>query len=159
MAPTATDPRAETLARLASIDVTLKAILLVLSEGRNGQPSTSAVPERLLEGPHGDPIVKAKDPRDWAGISQQGKRFSECPPDYLDLVAERCDYFLTRSEAELAEANTAHDRDAADAAKKSIKYTRLDAQRARGWAARLRSGWTPPVSAPRVHDAEGEPQW
>jgi hypothetical protein len=51
---------------------------------------------------------------------------SECPPAYLDLVASRLDYFAAKEE---------------DA--KKARYNRLDASRARGWAARLRNGWKP----------------
>jgi hypothetical protein len=136
----ATDPRVETLAKLASIDATLKAILLVLSEKRNDTPA-ERVPEALLAGPYGDPEVKAKDPRDWSGPSMKGRKFSECPPDYLDLLADRYDYFAG-NETDPTKAG----------------YNRKDAQRARGWAARLRAGWTPPTPS-RVNEAEGEPQW
>lgn len=150
----ATDPRVETLARLASIDVTLKAILLVLSEGRNGQASAPAVPDRLLEGQYGDPVVKAKDPRDWAGIGQQGKHFSECPPDYLDLVADRCEHFVRKNTEAL---NDVQDGEEEAKLRKDIKYGTLDAQRARGWAARLRGGWVAPTRT--VDETQGEPRW
>lgn len=135
----ATDPREAVLAKLTSIDVTLKAILLVLSEKRNDAP---AMPDALLAGPYGDPEVKAKDPRDWSGDSMKGRRFSECPPEYLDLLAKRYDYFASTEE---------------DA--KKAGYNRKDGQRARGWAQRLRSGWTPPAGAARVNESDGEPQW
>jgi hypothetical protein len=80
-----------------------------------------------LDGPYGDPIIKAKDPKDWTGPPQAGKHFSECPPAYLDLIADRYTYFAGRE---------------TDATKAG--YNRLDAARARGWAARLRAGWTAP---------------
>ena len=115
------DPRVETLKHLASIDATLKAILLVLSESRNDAPKAN---DRVCDGPHGDPIIKAKDPRDWTGEPMTGRRFSECPPEYLDLLAERYDYFAGREEDE-----------------KKARYNRLDAERARGWAARIRGGY------------------
>jgi hypothetical protein len=139
--PRVVDPRVETLASLRSIDATLKAILLVLSEQRGAAPGQMA-PTVNLDGPHGDPVVKAKDPRDWAGDSQQGRKFSECPAEYLDLVADRLDYFAEREE---------------DA--KKAGYNRLDAARARGWAARKRAGWTPPVTPGRVDENAGEPRW
>lgn len=81
-----------------------------------------------LDSTYGDPIVKAKDPRDWAGDAMNGKHFSECPAEYLDLLADRYDYFAERE----------------DDAKKA-KYNRLDAARARGWAARIRDGYKAPV--------------
>jgi hypothetical protein len=76
-----------------------------------------------LDGPHGDPEVKAKDPRDWTGAPMKGRKFSECPAEYLDMLADRFDYFAEREE---------------DA--KKAGYDRLDAARARGWAERVRNG-------------------
>ena len=138
----ATDPREVTLAKLTSIDATLKAILLVLSEKRNDAPSDQSIHDRVLDGPHGNPVIKAKDPRDWSGDSMNGRTFSECPPEYLDLLADRYDYFSTKPDQEPSK----------------VRYAQIDAQRARGWAARLRAGWTPPV-APRVNEADSEPTW
>lgn len=124
-----TDPRVETLALLRSIDASLKALLARMP----------APPERVdLDGPHGNPVVKAKDPRDWTGETMNGRTFSECPAEYLDLLAERYDYFASREE---------------DAKKQ--KYNLLDAQRARGWAARIRAGHV----APKRQPSEGEPSW
>lgn len=123
-----TDPRVETLRLLQSIDSTLKALLLVMSEGRNAP--AAEVNDAALNGPYGDPIVKAKDPRDWSGDQMTGRNFSQCPPAYLDLLADRFDYFAGKEPDE-----------------KKAGYNRLDAKRARGWAARLRSGWTAPEPA------------
>lgn len=78
-----------------------------------------------LDGKYGDPIIRAKDPRDWSGDPQTGKPMSECPPSYLDLVADRLDYFAEKENDE-----------------KKKRYNQLDAARARGWAKRLRAGWT-----------------
>lgn len=127
-----TDPRIETLKSLASMDATLKAILVVLSEKRGDEP---AAPTVNLDSDKGDPVVKAKDPRDWSGPTQQGNKFSECPAAYLDLVADRLDYFC---ESETDE--------------KKLKYNRLDASRARGWAARIRAGYKPPTRPSEAHD-------
>lgn len=123
MQQSATDPRIETLKLLTSIDRTLNAILVAL---RPVQPETVD-----LDGPHGDPIIKAKDPRDWAGDSMMGARFSQCPADYLDLVADRLEYFASKEE---------------DATK--ARYNRLDAARARGWAARHRTTGAPAPEFP-----------
>lgn len=76
-----------------------------------------------LDGPHGDPILKAKDPRDWSGQTQVGKRMSECPSEYLDLLATRYDYFAGK-----------------ETDSKKAGYNRLDAALARGWAVRVRAG-------------------
>lgn len=142
-----TDPRVEVLAELRkqtalqqSIDVTLKAILHVLGQGRaTGQPEAPRVD---LDNPHGNPKLRFL-PRDWSGSAEfKGLTFSECPPDLLDLVADSLDYFAGKQE---------------DATKK--KYDTLDAARARGWAARKRSGWTSTVAAPTVSEAGREPTW
>lgn len=140
-----TDPRVETIRLLTSIDITLKALLLVVSESRGQTSATRPSPPTVdLDGAHGDPVVKAKDPRDWTGPSMQGQRFSQCPPEYLDLLASRYDYFASKDGAE----------------PKDIKYATLDAARARGWAARLRAGWTAPKHAEAAEDfAAQEPSW
>jgi hypothetical protein len=61
----------ESLALLRSIDATLKALLelsrqRVTKAGGNGAGGKVAA-DRDLDGKYGDPVVKAKDPRDWNG--------------------------------------------------------------------------------------------
>jgi hypothetical protein len=109
----------EAIRLLRSIDSSLKSLLAM----QGGAHQTERVD---LDGPHGDPVIKAKDPRDWTGEPMKGRKFSECPPDYLDMVAERFDYFASKEEDP-----------------KKAKYNRLDAARARGWAQRLRGGFKP----------------
>lgn len=118
----AIDPRVESINLLRSIDATLKGILRALSASTGAAIASDAD----LDGPHGDPAIKAKDPRDWSGPPMTGRRFSECPPEYLDLLADRFDYFASKEE---------------DA--KKARYNQLDASRARGWAQRIRSGRVP----------------
>lgn len=132
----ATDPRVETLRLLQSIDASLKVLV-----SRQGGVTAPAAERVDLDGPHGNPTVKAKDPRDWTGEPMKGRNFSECPPDYLDMLAERFDYFAGQEQDP-----------------KKAKYNRLDAQRARGWAARIRSGaYTPqPVAAGGFEDGDSE---
>lgn len=139
MAPV--DPRLESLRLLTSIDATLRAMLLVLSE-RRPEPVGQSAPQVTLDGPHGDPINKSKPPRDWSGDDMTGRHFSECHPVFLDLLAERYDYFAGKEE---------------DATK--ANYNRLDAARARGWAARLRGGWTAPDRPAKVREEDTEPTW
>jgi hypothetical protein len=122
----ATDPRVETLNILRSIDNSLKALVAM----QGGARQTERVD---LDGPHGDPVVRAKDPRDWTGEPMKGRTFSQCPADYLDMIAERFEYFAGKETDE-----------------KKAKYCRLDAARARGWSQRIRGGFVPvpqPVSA------------
>ncbi len=87
--------------------------------------------DRDLDGQWGDPEIKAKDPRDWTGPSMKGRHYSECPPDYLDMVAERLDYFAEQADAE---------NKVTDKGKPVSQYNRSDAARARGWAKRIRDG-------------------
>ncbi len=130
--------------RLLDIDATLKE-LLALSKSKRA--ATPAAPSNIatdadLDGQYGDPVVKFT-PRDWTGDDCKGILFSDCPPDFLDALAKAFDYFAQKKQAE-------NDPKA--------KYEVLNAARARGWAARLRSGWTPPRANPEWQ--EGEPkQW
>lgn len=132
----------ESIRLLRSIDSSLKSLLAL----QGGARQTERVD---LDGTHGDPVVKAKDPRDWTGEPMKGRKFSECPPDYLDMVAERFDYFASKEPDE-----------------KKAKYNRLDAARARGWAQRLRAGWQPSSEPQNAgndgFEADGwpaEPEW
>lgn len=148
---------------------TLKGILrgidrLCAHFGCSGVPVNSNVPssrpaydvpqiatDRDLDSQYGDPFIKAKDPRDWTGDSMLGRPFSECPPEYLDLLADRFDYFAEQAEAEGRTTS---------AGKPVAPYNRKDAARARGWAKRLRGGWKPPAqdeSAPAFPSDLTEP--
>jgi hypothetical protein len=114
-----------------SIDATLKALLALQRSAKGPEIASDAD----LDGQYGDPLVTAKDPRDWTGPTMKGKSFSECTPEYLDLYASRLDYF-----AEQAELN---DERSPNTNKPVAPYKRRDAARARGWAARLRHGYKP----------------
>lgn len=134
-----TDPRVETIRLLTSIDATLKLLLAAMTNS-NGAHASDAD----LDGQYGDPVVKAKDPKNWAGETMSGRKFSECTPAYLDQVADRAEHF--------AQKNAAAGDD------KKAGYDRRDALRARGWAARLRAGWVASASQ-RVNTADSEPEW
>jgi hypothetical protein len=112
---------------LRSIDATLKE-LLALSKSKRAaaKPTDDQKLHVDLDGPYGDPLIKAKDPKDWAGPSMRDRHFSECPPAYLFLLAQRYDYFASR---ELDE--------------KKKRYNQLDAEKARHWAQRIESGYKP----------------
>lgn len=117
---------------LTSIDATLKS-LLALSQARMAKaaPQAGVASDADLDSQYGDPEVRAKDPKDWTGEPMKGRKFSECPAEYLEMVADRLDYFASDNEAK-GETTKA-------------RYNRLDASRARGWAARIRAGYKPPV--------------
>lgn len=95
--------------------------------GTGGAAPSTIAPDVDLDGQWGDPVIKAKDPRDWHGPSQAGKRFSECSAEYLDLLAARFEFFNGKEPDE-----------------KKRGYNTRDAARARGWAARVRAGWKHP---------------
>ncbi len=124
---------------LVSIDKTLKELVALMRASVGAKNGHRAAPEADLDGPHGDPEIRAKSPRDWTGESQQGKRFSQCPPEYLEMVADRLDYF--------AEQNAASDD---PEAQKKANYNKKDAARARGWAARIRAGYVPVNDEPSI---------
>lgn len=135
-----TDPRVLVLAEMRKQTALLERIATYIdrvSTVPGNAMQAASTPPVSLEGPHGDPIVKAKCPRDWTGDPMTGRHFSECPAEYLDLLASRFDYF--------AEKET-------DPQKK--RYNVLDAGRARGWAARIRAGYVAPVAEP-----QSEPSW
>ena len=118
---------------LKSIDASLKTLVRRLppAPAQGGGGSCAVASDADLDGKYGDPEVKAKDPRDWLGPTMKGRRFSECPPDYLDMVASRLDYFAERAD---------EDGKTATNGKPVGHYNRLDAARARGWAKRIRDG-------------------
>jgi hypothetical protein len=123
----------EVLQVLRSIDNSLKELVLIARQKRGGGAAASSsapAPDRDLDGKYGDPVVKFH-PRDWHGQECKGLKFSQCPVDFLDMLAETFDYFADKAEKS-GETTTA--------GKPVAPYKRQDAARARGWAARLRSG-------------------
>lgn len=139
----------DALAVLRSIDTTLRA-MLALAQQRTAKVRAAApkdvASDRDLDGKYGDPVIKF-NPRDWTGDSFNGSRFSECPPDFLDMVAETFDYFAQKAEA-------ANER--TDKGKPVADYKQADAARARGWAKRLRDGRH---NQRPVNGADVEPEW
>jgi hypothetical protein len=97
-------------------------------EGPGHTPPAPAALEVDIDGPRGNPEVRF-DPKRWEGQSYKGKTFSECDPDFLDMLAETFDYF-SRKEDESGAVDK-------NGGPKS-RWTRLDAGRARAWAKRLR---------------------
>ena len=98
------------------------------------QAQTALASDADLDGKYGNPAIAAKDPRDWNGPSMKGRLFSECPPEYLDLVASRLDYFAQKADAEGKTTSSG---------KPAAPFNRADAARARGWAKRMRDGKVP----------------
>ena len=127
-----------------SIDASLKLLVAHFgAEKQAAQPAAGRAvpriaPDSELDGPRGNPKIRARPPRDWTGSEDFiGLNFSDCPPEYLDLLAERFDYF---NEAET------------DAKKRG--YNANDAARARGWSQRKRNGWTAPAQEPAAFPSD-----
>jgi len=134
----------EILRLLKSIDASLKA--LVAQSAQAG--GKGIADDRDLESQHGNPVVKFH-PRDWIGPPCKGRKFSECPPDFLDMLAETFDYFAGKAEEAGEQTSTG---------KPVAPYKRKDAARARGWAKRIREGRHVPASTERDPEfADQEP--
>ena len=136
---------ADVLAVLKSIDLSLRKLVVIAErkaeervKAAQNTPGPGVAPDSDLDGPYGDPPVKF-DPRDWTGDSCKGLTFSECPAEFLDMLAETFDYFAQKAE-EKNEMTTS--------GKPVAPYKRKDAARARGWARRIRAGYKSPTSAP-----------
>lgn len=138
---------------LASIDASMRELV---ARKRAAAPKEVAS-DRDLDGKYGNPIVKFM-PRDWNGASFKGARFSECPPDLLDMLANTFDWFADQAEQKNERTNSG---------KPVAGYKRADAARARGWAKRIREGrhvQSAPAAAPaggwaETEDSTGDAGW
>jgi hypothetical protein len=102
----------------------LRGEVAKLLSGAAQAPAAPAVaPDHDLDGPHGDEDVK-RDPPRWKGAPTAPCRMSECPPGYLDELAEFFDFKASSPRA---------------GKEKYVPYDRKSAARARGWAARKRA--------------------
>lgn len=105
--------------------------------------------DRDLDSQYGDPQVK-KDPRDWTGEQIAPRPMSECPAEYLDILAD----FYSWQAAKAEEKN-----EVTSAGKPVAPYRRQDAARARGWAKRIRAGWKPTRQASDAVPGDNVSQW
>lgn len=130
---------------LRSIDNTLKHLVSLFMTEKNitAAPKVNIATDSDLDSQYGDELVRAKMPKDWTGADFKGARMSECPPELLDMLADRHVYFAGRNED--------------DGDKKKAGYERRSEARARGWARRLRAGWKPPVREETA--GEGDIKW
>lgn len=148
---------AEVLKALKSIEdrvSRIEGMLMVLARGGQQQAASGGngktggglvAPASDLDSQYGNPVVR-KDPKRWSGASYAGCHFSECPPEYLESLADFKDWQADRDEEKGTEDGI-----------KYARYGRKDAARARGWAERLRNGWTPMGHVP-TGDAGSAPQ-
>lgn len=90
-------------------------------------------PASELDSKYGDPLV----PFDVPGHpGLKGKKMSYATPDGLEALAEQLEYMVHYP---------------SQGKERFVTNNRRDAARARGWAKRLRSGWTPPTAPNGVH--------
>lgn len=130
----------ESLALLRRIATAVETLAKGASPGGIGDVAS----DRDLDGQYGDPELRFK-PRDWTGPNYKGRRFSQCPPELLDMVADTLEW--AAGKAEEANETTA-------SGKPVAPYKRKDAARARGWAQRMRSGSHAPAEPPSDPDFE-----
>lgn len=129
------------IALLRSIDARLK----IIADGVQARTPKAAASDRDLDGKYGNPKVRTM-PRDWTGVNYKGRRYSECPPELLDLIAEMHDYFAQKAD----EQGKTHN------GKPTAPYERADAARARGWAGRIRDGKAPQSAQPLADFETGD---
>jgi hypothetical protein len=116
-----------------------------LLAAKSGAPSVQVADDADLDGQWGDPEVR-KDPKRWDGESMVGKRFSQCPAEFLRTLAS---FFIWQAEK---------DEKSGDEQKiKYAGYKRRDAARALGWAKRIDAGYKPPANP--LEPAAAEEGW
>jgi hypothetical protein len=120
--------------QIAALKGTLAAVAAAFGGG--AASGSGAATDRELDHPqHGDPEVKLI-PRDGVGMGVlKGQKFSRCSADFLEILAESYDWFATKNDEKGEKDGKGNP--------KSM-WDRKTARLARGWARRLRSGWTPP---------------
>jgi hypothetical protein len=135
----------------------LKALAMGIVNGMGGGQSAAApsngagqsvATDAELDGRFGNPTVR-KDARRWAGESYIGATYSECPSDYLLVLAEQFEW------------SAGKDKENPEAKKHRNgtpfwKYNLADAARARGWARRNKGKTLPPPGATSAQPASDD---
>lgn len=103
--------------------------------GNSGAPAVAS--DRELMGQYGDPTVR-RDPRRWLGASYVSANYSQCPTDYLLVLAEQLEWSAEKDQ-EKGEAAGKNNR-----GEFWWKWNLKDAAKARGWAARNAGKVMPP---------------
>lgn len=119
-------------------DEKLDMILRIVQELKASAPPPAprVADDADLDGEWGAPAVR-KDPKRWTGPSYVGKKYSECPSDYLLQLAGLLDW------------QAAKDKEKGDTdSLKYAGYKERDAARARGWAARNKGKTFAPAAEP-----------
>lgn len=135
------------------------AFLIRIARGKSGASGEAggsgggAASDAELRGQYSDPSIK-KDPKRWAGASYAGCHYSECPSDYLLVLAEFLEW---KAEQEKKKPEPKKHRNG-----KSFfwEFDLQNARLARGWARRNEGLEKLPPVQPEVgdggSDASGE---
>lgn len=124
--------------RLAALEARVAAL-----EAGGAKPASSApgksggglvADDRELDSQYGDPLVK-KDPTRWTGPSYAGCKMSECPAEYLMVLADLYDWMGDQDDAQ---GKTWTSKKPGAKPQPASSFKRKDAARARGWANRNR---------------------
>ena len=143
-------------ARVAALEARIVALEAVIASlrsafgggGAGANGGARVAPDVDLDGRWGDEEIRIGTVRGWEGRSMKGYRMSDCPPEFLDLFADAMTWF----------AKKADEKNEMWKGTPVSKYNLRSAGRARGWAARLRSGWTRPPQQTQAAP-EGRPSW
>lgn len=119
----------ESLALLRRIAVAVEKMAGISNAAGGGEVADDAD----LDGKYGDFVVKFH-PNRWNGEPMKGRKLSQCPADFLAMLAESFDYFAKKAEEAGEETS---------GGKPVAQYKRKDAARCRGWAKRIRDGYKP----------------
>lgn len=114
------------------------------ASGGSAKPGTTSkhpiASDADLDGEHGDPEVRFP-PKNWPGEDFAGRRLSQTSASFCERMANYWDWQADGDEASADEKK-----------RKSARFKRLDAARARGWEIRLRAAEadapTGPVPSP-----------
>lgn len=109
-----------------------------------GPSSKAEADDSELDGRFGNPTVR-KDPKRWAGASFKGANYSDCPSDYLGVLAEYLDW---TADMDAKKPNPPCHSNGTP----WFEYNRKDAARARGWARRNRGRRIDPPAPPPEND-------
>lgn len=127
------------LERLETEVAELKRVIAGLAAVFGGNGGEAASDRELDHPQHGDPEVRLI-PRDAVGCGvTKGQKFSRCPADFLEMLAESYDWFATKNDETGAVDGKG---------KPKSVWDKKSARLARGWARRIREGWTPPPPPP-----------
>jgi hypothetical protein len=112
--------------RIVAMDAKLDEALKLL---RSMAPAAIAT-DKDLDSRYGDPEVRF-DPRDWSGAPCKGRKYSQCPAEFLAMLADALDWMAGKADEK--NEMTAND-------KPKAPFMRADAARARGWMKRIKEG-------------------